>query len=262
MRVVRLLAVVLACAFAAPAHATSWSTDISDLWWVPTESGWGMQIVQTYDQSFVTIYVYRPDRTPVWYSALIKGPIANMTGDLYETRGGYFGDEFSFILAPTTNRKVGTLTFSHINQFAATVTYSVDGVNVRKRIERQPVGVENHAGVFRGGASVMRVSGTCAPFPLGRGQVGEVEIVQPNRGTAMAVTLRIGTESCSMPLGDYIQNGRFGDVEGAAQCANGTSGSLYVYEMRTSFDTLTARFEYENVLTGCKLDGDFAGVRM
>ena len=42
-----LLAAVFALSLSATTHvcATAFSTDQSDLWWVPSESGWGMQLV-------------------------------------------------------------------------------------------------------------------------------------------------------------------------------------------------------------------------
>jgi hypothetical protein len=65
-----------------------------------------------------------------------------------------------------------------------------------------------------------------------------------------------------MANGDYLQFGRFGDVYGSYSCANGDRGQLYMFEMRANYETFTTRFEVDSAVTGCKLDGDFAGVRM
>ncbi len=260
MRSLRQLVAVIVLAIAPLAGATSWSTDISDLWWNPDESGWGMQIVQTYDTAFVTIYVYRPDRSPVWYSATIKGPIANLTGDLYETSGPWFGGPFS--PSGVGVRKVGTFRFQSTSIADANVTYTVDGTPVTKAVERQILVNENNNGLFRGAMNALPVNANCGLYTTGRGLAGEVQISQPNRGRAMALTLRVGTESCTMTDGDYLQFGRFGDVYGTFACASGDRGTLSVYEMQAGYDTFTARFEYKSTVTGCTLDGDFAGVRM
>ena len=56
-----LLAAFLAAA-ALPVRAlNSWGTDMSDLWWTPTESGWGINISHQRDTIFATIFVYGPD---------------------------------------------------------------------------------------------------------------------------------------------------------------------------------------------------------
>lgn len=263
MRFVRFFAALFALAVGPVVHATSWSTDISDLWWNPAESGWGMQIVQSHDTAFVTIYVYRPDRSPVWYSGTISGPIANMQGDLYETAGPYFGGPFG--PAQVALRRVGTLTFVSLSTADARVTYSVDGVVVAKNVERQTLVNDNNAGLYRGAASTRVKSGpaTCASlYAPGKGEVAEVEIAQPGRGSSMQVALRMPGTTCTMANGDYLQFGRFGDVYGSFSCANGDRGQLYMFEMRVSYDTFTTRFEVESAVTGCTLDGDFAGVRM
>jgi hypothetical protein len=259
MRIIRAFVAVLAFATASAVNATSWSTDQSDLWWNPTESGWGMQVVQTWDTAFVTIYVYRTDRSPVWYSGTIKGSIASMTGDLYETSGPWFGGPFTGFVGL---RKVGTITWNSLSVADARVTYSVDGVVVIKNVERQPLVNEDNSGYFRGAANVNRSSGNCSAYILGKGQSGDLEIVQPSRGRAMRVTLRVGGDACVMANGDYLQFGRFGDVYGSFLCGSGDRGTLSLLEMRPGFDTFTSRFEYTSSITGCVLEGDFAGVRM
>lgn len=263
MRLIGLIAALFALAAGPVAQATSWSTDISDLWWNPAESGWGMQIVQSHDTAFVTIYLYRQDRSPVWYSGTIRGPIADMRGDLYETTGPYFGGPFS--PSQVGLRKVGSLAFSSLSIADARVTYSVDGVVVTKNLERQTLVNDDNAGLFKGAASTRVASGpaNCALlYAPGRGDPAEVEIVQPGRGSAMQVKLRTQGNNCAMADGDYLQFGRFGDVSGTYSCANGDRGRFYMFEMRVGYDTFTTRFEIDSAATGCKLDGDFAGVRM
>ncbi len=36
---------------------TAVTTDVSDLWWNPSESGWGMQLVQEGNFVFATVFV-------------------------------------------------------------------------------------------------------------------------------------------------------------------------------------------------------------
>jgi hypothetical protein len=52
----------------APTHAAS-TTNFSDQWWVPAESGWGAAILQQEYVLFIDLFVYGSDTKPVWYTA-------------------------------------------------------------------------------------------------------------------------------------------------------------------------------------------------
>jgi len=67
----RLLALA-AAAFALPALASTHSTDYTDLWYLPAESGWGVNVVQQNDIVFATFFVYGPDGTPRCVSTAIS----------------------------------------------------------------------------------------------------------------------------------------------------------------------------------------------
>src|SRR2546421_1498098 len=73
-------------------YATAYATDFSDLWWIPSESGWGIQFVQQHNVIFGTTFIYGPGGQPIWYVATMPwvGPGA-FSGALYVTQGPYFG---------------------------------------------------------------------------------------------------------------------------------------------------------------------------
>src|SRR5438128_854668 len=114
MSVVRRL--LCACAVAAliavvPAKAT----DLTDLWWNSSESGWGMNIAHQSNTIFLTFFVYGADGKAGWYSATATysgqnaGGSLLYTGDLYEATGPYYGGVFSPSSVHPT--KVGNATF-------------------------------------------------------------------------------------------------------------------------------------------------------
>src|SRR5262245_48125844 len=72
--------------------ASAKTTDSSDLWWIPTESGWGIQFVQEENTIFATMFVYGPNRQPTWYVAtMAKTPGKFVwSGTLYATTGPSF----------------------------------------------------------------------------------------------------------------------------------------------------------------------------
>jgi hypothetical protein len=104
-----------ALCLAPAAGATSFSTNFSDLWWIPAESGWGANVTQQADVMFVTIFVFGPSGQPTWYAGTLyyslTAPDGSLvfTGDLYQTVAPWFGAVFDPGLV--SSRKVGTATF-------------------------------------------------------------------------------------------------------------------------------------------------------
>ncbi len=84
---------MLMCAALAAISAAAQAGQYTDMWWNPSESGWGANVVHQDDTAFVTLFVYGPDGAPRWYSAAVRtialypdGRPA-MSGDLYRMRG-------------------------------------------------------------------------------------------------------------------------------------------------------------------------------
>src|ERR1700712_2114545 len=104
--------VVFAIGLAAPAMATSWSTDQSDLWWNASESGWGIQFVQRGSAIFATMFVYDSAGKPIWYAATMEAVGGgSWSGDLYVAEGPSFAAT-PFNPSVVTPRKVGTMNWT------------------------------------------------------------------------------------------------------------------------------------------------------
>jgi hypothetical protein len=130
----RLFAALIA-ALAIPAMATPQPIDATDLWINPDESGWGISVFHQGDTLFASLFVYGPDAQPKWYTAsnLTGGPTV-YSGALAEATGPYFGAS-SFNPNAVTRTMVGTMAMA-LDATGATVNYSVNGVQVSKRISR------------------------------------------------------------------------------------------------------------------------------
>src|SRR4051794_21695719 len=143
--------VLLATSFA---HAAS-TTNFSDQWWDPSESGWGASVLQQRDVLFIDLFVYGTDGRPTWFTAaayLQPSPGAGRVlfiGDLYLTNGPYFGGAFN--PAAVSNRRVGTLTFDASSTDNAALAYTVDNVVVTKNVTRQLWAFEDFSGAYYGG---------------------------------------------------------------------------------------------------------------
>src|SRR5262252_6199944 len=75
---------------ALPARAD----DYTDIWWAAggTESGWGVNLIQSQDFIFATFFVYAPapapNKTPIWYAGnLTRQANGSFFGGLYQTTG-------------------------------------------------------------------------------------------------------------------------------------------------------------------------------
>src|SRR6202158_6383245 len=112
MKTMRCLFASLLLAIAtlsSPAWPTSFSTDQSDLWYIPSESGWGIQFVQRGSVIFATRFVYDQFNIPIWYAATMSS-VGSFTwsGDLLLTNGPWFGT-VPFNTSAATFRRVGTM---------------------------------------------------------------------------------------------------------------------------------------------------------
>lgn len=115
----------------------SFETNVQDLWWNPTESGWGINLAHQENTIFATLFTYDASRRGMWL-VMPDGALDQATGifrgALFRTRGPAFDAQpWSAI----TSTQVGTMSLDFANGNSATLTYTVDGIFVTKTITRQ-----------------------------------------------------------------------------------------------------------------------------
>jgi len=119
------------------------AVNYSDIWWNPSESGWGLTIVQgPTNVLFAVWFVYDASGKPTWYTlepgqATSAGQFTTFTGPIYKTNGPYFGGPFDPAQVGLTQVGTGTLSFRHSD--SGTFSYTVDGVTGSKAIVRQQI---------------------------------------------------------------------------------------------------------------------------
>jgi hypothetical protein len=111
------------------------------MWWNPSESGWGMSIVQHGDTLFNVIFAYDAQGNPTWF--VMPGGTWNaahnaFTGSVYRPHGSAFTayDARQF----TAGQPVGTATISFGDANFASMQYTIEGQAGMKLIERQRFG--------------------------------------------------------------------------------------------------------------------------
>lgn len=256
----RCLTAFLACAALAvlPAHAaTPFSVDASDLWYNPSESGWGVNIAQQADTAFLTLYVYGTDNKPTWYVSTMTGTRTGgvgdlrFSGDLLSTTGPAF-NAGTFDPNAVVRTRVGSVTLDIVGGTQGTLTYNVNGTGVTKKIVRQTWRENNASGGYIG-----YLQGSCATTSTGPEESMTFTINQAFPNFSMNTAGATGI-SCGY-TGSYSQDGRLGHAEGNFSCSNGKSGTFSLDAMEASTDGIVTHLTTK--VGSCTLTSRLAGIR-
>jgi hypothetical protein len=236
-RPIAALLAALALSSSAPAlAANTWGTDMSDMWWIPAESGWGANIAHQREIVFMTLYVYGGDSRVRWYAATAmqsRGGASAFVFDglLYEFAGPFYGAGF-FSPSDVGVRQVGSASIAFTSTGQGTLTYTIDGVAVSKAIRRQTFRENNIAGSYVGVLST-----TVSGCPTGNGprETAGTAVVSHSAANAISMTTSLnGGGSCNY-AGNYAQSGRMGQVTGSIACSDGSRGTFAMNEMEAGY---------------------------
>jgi len=261
-------ALLAAAAFALPARATTYSTDYTDLWYNPNESGWGLNLIQQGQTMFGTLFVYGVGNVPQWFVASDIEPVGTsttqFTGQLYQTSGPYFGAG-SFDQAAVQHVTVGTITLTFTDINTATLVYTVNGQQVTKTVTRQTWRNDNLSGNYGGG---LLGTGSNCGNGVSNGAVsifGNLAVQHPsNNQISMTVQFQAnaGASQCTF-AGTYTQHGRTGSIAGNFNCTvpnqQGNTGTFTISSIDSSPDGFMGHFNGRDQF--CTYDGPFGGVR-
>lgn len=248
---------------ASPASATSFSTDQSDLWYIPAESGWGMQLVQRGNVIFATLFVYGQNSSPTWYVATMypTGGALAWSGDLYATMGPWFGT-VPFNPANVVATKVGTMTWTSQTTDTGNITYTVNGVLVNKNVVRQTLVLDDYSGTY-----VAAVHGTITgctnpgndlpptDFPV------SFTIAITQSGPSVTVTISALSMLGITITGTLSQSGQFGSVVGTYTDTTGEIGNALITSLIVQQNSLTGLLTEHSTNQGCQSVIYFAGTR-
>jgi hypothetical protein len=255
----KLLA-AMATFVASFAHANTTTTDFTDLWWIPAENGWGVNIIQQQDILFATLFVYGQNNAPIWfvasgaqYQGIVNGQFT-FTGPLYQTSGPYFGAN-SFSANSVTNRQVGSFTFRTPSANNATITYTVDGVTVTKNVERQTFRNQNFGGSYRGA-----VVGTYAGCAAGNGAYESPAILTITQNNTAIEIHEAGSGYTCTYIGTYTPSGNSGLANGGGNCSDGIAQTWNTTEMKVGLDFFSAALT-ARIGSSCVFSGRIGGVR-
>ena len=271
MRAIRLAmaaAGLAAASHAVPVAASAFSIDQSDLWWLPAESGWGIQFVQRGALIFATMFVYAANGTPTWYVALLKPPgvasedaakasTLSWSGDLDATTGT--GVAAPWNPSAFNVMKVGTMTWTPTDSTSGTLVYSVNGATVSKSIVREFITLDDFSGTYLGGIQLMQ-SGCADPSKNGTfDDFATITVTQSAQNLGLSHTTTTTGLSCTFE-GMLTQARRFGAASGTFVCKGKTTpGNLF--NMVVGPDSLVTHFSSSDPTNGCNSGGAVSVVR-
>jgi hypothetical protein len=145
----KTLALVLSLWISQPAQA---ATNLSGLWFNPSESGWGLSLDNQPGFLFAALFVYGPDGNPTWYVGQFDASDSQQmtfSGPMFSTTGTPFS-RTPFVSTDTKITQVGTATFALSDPNHARLTYSINGVAVDKNIQRQVTKALSIVGTYTG----------------------------------------------------------------------------------------------------------------
>lgn len=113
------------------------ATNRTDIWWNPSEPGWGAYLTEAGNLIYLTWYTYAADGKPMWVTGLLSR-VSNgvYSGALNRPNAG---TPFSQITGPETSfpvPEVGSATLSFSNGESGVLNYTLDGFSQQKPIIR------------------------------------------------------------------------------------------------------------------------------
>ena len=254
-----ILAFFLLAAFGAGA------TDLTDLWFNPSEQstgggGWGVNIVQSDSFVFVTFFIYGPDNKPTWYAAaLSEDADGNFNGPLYATTGTYFAAPWN-PADGAGSAQVGTASLQPTGPYTANLAYSITGgPSVVKAIQRQALTSIALSGSYDGSQNGTYSNSSCMfnPFYTDRFTLG----VTHAAGVSLAFTFNYESGMTCTLSGDLQQFGQLYSVPNATySCSTGLSTSASMSQIKATNFGIEGSFAAPSVGGGCREDATFSAV--
>lgn len=262
LRLSRVLLVSSVAIFTAPAAR---AVDYTDVWWIPAESGWGVNVVHTQNFMFLTFFIYGSDHKPTWYTAdLVLDATGTFTGGLYATTGTYYPLPWNTADVGAA-QQVGNASFrpSGTNAYEATLTYVVDGVGtVTKFVSRQPLTPPIIGGSYTGGITAAQTSCNNSSSNGTYKLTYDLQVSQSNAGVG-TFTFTYPTYACTLS-GNLVLHGRQYTISGATyRCTqNGQTifaGSANLSEIVATSLGIEGRWSADTG-SGCRETANFSAV--
>lgn len=244
--------------FAAAGRAAA--VDFTDIWYLASENGWGVNVVQSDNFLFITFFIYGADGKPTWFTAQVnKDASGNFNGTLYATTGTYYTSPWAATNLTVT--PVGTASFQPTGPSTAKLIYIVNGIGtVTKVIQRQTLTPITVGGAYSG-AQTGTYSG-CTPSSTNGSyrDFFDLQVTQLTSGSASFVFSFEQGLSCTL-AGNLVQTGQLYSIPSATyKCSNGFNNFAAVTQIKATAQGVEGILAAPDVGQGCREDAQFSGV--
>jgi hypothetical protein len=235
----------------------AFAADFTDIWYLPNEAGWGVNVVQSDNFLFITFFVYGPDGHPTWYTAQVtKDASGNFNGTLFSTMGTYFALPWTGF----TGGPVGTVSFQPTGPSTAKLVYTATGApTVTKNIQRQTLTSIALGASYSGGQAGEYSRCTNSDMNFLYKDNFDLQVTQQASG---GVTFAFAYPSVNCTLsGNLVQQGKLYSVPSATYvCSDGLDTTASMSEIQATAQGIEGRFSAPSVGGQCSEDASFSAV--
>jgi hypothetical protein len=254
---------ILLCLFLLAAASRAGAVDYTDLYYIPTEDGWGANVVQSDSFLFLTFFIYGTDNKPTWYTAqLTLDASGNYNGKLYATTGTYYASPWKPV--DKTATEVGTASFQPTSAYTAKLIYVVTtppalAATVTKLIQRQTLTRITLGGSYIGAQSGVYSACSSAANNTSYSDFFTLQVVQSTEGS---VTFTFAYQGLTCTLsGALTQFGQLYTIPTTAySCTDGLNTNASMTEIKATAQGIEGRFSSATVGGGCREDATFSAV--
>lgn len=240
------------------------ANNYQDLWWNPSESGWGINISHQGDVMFATWFIYGASRQPTWIflsRAERSGALGNtFEGDIFQAVGTPFSAIPFVPLQGADLTRVGRATLIFSDARTGSLTYDVNGATVVKQITRQVIGVANMTGSYFGG--LKREGSGCVSAALNGSVLNQATYSVNHTVATGALTItEVGGTQCNFS-GNVQTFGSIAEGSGNFSCAaENIIGTWTMREGRASPNAFSAFLAMRPNGEPCTLNATIGGLK-
>jgi len=258
-KLLRTALLAAAIVTSAPGYATTFTTNLTDMWVVTAESGWGLFIDQQGDVLLGTFFIYDKFGTATWYTVQWKitsiGPGSNgYTGTLYQTSGPAFS-QVPYDPKLVTYRQVGEATIQFGDDAHALLNYTIDGGGAVKQITRFTFAANSVLGSYIGGTQDVTFDCTDPTRNgLKTSDPGQFTISQNQDGYVLKFP------TCEVTNGVFQQFGQIAKVDAIYNCQGGVAGEIKFTGLMSEKGGITGTYTGRDA--SCSFSGNVGGMRV
>jgi hypothetical protein len=236
--------------------------DLTDIWYSPTESGWGVNIVQANDFLFLSFFLYDENTMPTWYSGQLSFDGTRYSGGLYASRGSYWAGTWNPAQHPPA-ALVGNASVTLLGPYDAVLRYTVTGFPEKtKNITRGNIIPITMTGTYVGGQAGGYTSCNVASMNQAYDERFTLTVTQASTTQAtLKFSYEILAAACTIS-GTLEQHGQLYRMNNADySCTGGLTFTTKaaVDELKVTSQGIEGRFT-ANVGQGCTERASFSAV--